>query len=238
MVRKKTSIIWKIEKEYMEKIVQSHDSLAGILRYLGLSLAGNYKTLKKKLEYDNIDYENIKLGLRINKKKKQIVKSISEYLVNGSSIRSGLLKKILLEHNMLENKCSKCGQIPEWNGESLTLQLDHINGISTDNRIENLRILCPNCHTQTPTFAGRQIKKHYNCSKCYISLSKKSEFCQNCKPKNIRKRKIQWPENNELIKLTNEFGFCAIGRKLGVSDKAIKKHIKRELAGAVEVEST
>lgn len=53
------------------------------------------------------------------------------------------------------NVC-ECGQGPEWNGKILVLQLDHINGKNDDHRIENLRILCPNCHTQTPTYAGRR----------------------------------------------------------------------------------
>ena len=52
-------------------------------------------------------------------------------------------------------KCSKCNNEGEWFGEKLVLQLDHINGISNDNRIENLRFLCPNCHTQTETYSSK-----------------------------------------------------------------------------------
>lgn len=66
------------------------------------------------------------------------------------------LKKWLLEAGLLENKCILCGQGPVWNDRPLVLQLDHINGVSNDHRIENLRILCPNCHTQTETFAGKR----------------------------------------------------------------------------------
>jgi 5-methylcytosine-specific restriction endonuclease McrA len=51
-----------------------------------------------------------------------------------------------------------CGQQPMWNGKQLVLILDHINGINNDNRLENLRLLCPNCNSQTPTFAGRNAR--------------------------------------------------------------------------------
>lgn len=67
-----------------------------------------------------------------------------------------LLKKRCLDNGWLENKCAFCGTGPVWNGKPLTLQLDHINGKNNDHRIENLRILCPNCHTQTETYAGRR----------------------------------------------------------------------------------
>ena len=54
--------------------------------------------------------------------------------------------------------CGICGLGPEWNGMVLVLQIDHINGDSTDSRLENLRFLCPNCHSQTETFAGRNCR--------------------------------------------------------------------------------
>lgn len=66
------------------------------------------------------------------------------------------LKKWLLEAGILKNECLICGLGPVWNGSPLILQLDHINGVNNDHRIENLRILCPNCHTQTETFAGKR----------------------------------------------------------------------------------
>ena len=67
-----------------------------------------------------------------------------------------LLKKRLLDAGILDNQCILCGQGPVWNGKPMVLQLDHINGKNNDHRIENLRILCPNCHSQTETYAGRK----------------------------------------------------------------------------------
>lgn len=68
--------------------------------------------------------------------------------------QSNKLKKRLIAKGILEDICSKCSLI-EWNGRPITLELDHINGDNKDNRLENLRILCPNCHSQTPTFRNK-----------------------------------------------------------------------------------
>jgi Zn finger protein HypA/HybF involved in hydrogenase expression len=225
---KRRSIIWTITKEDISKITNNHNSLADILRYFGLHAgAGNYKTLKNRLKEDSIDYSHIKLGLNSNRgRKSRKKKNVIEYLHSNSIMRSSRLKAKLLDGNVLENKCSKCGQGSIWNNEPLVLQLDHINGDSSDNRIENLRILCPNCHTQTPTFAGRRTKQHHNCLNCHKAISRGSSYCKKCTNKPPQKTKIIWPQSKELIELTKEFGFCEIGRRLGVSDNAIRKRIK------------
>jgi hypothetical protein len=77
-------------------------------------------------------------------------------LVKGTRrIRGARLTSAILCIGLYPYVCSECGQLPEWNSKPLVLQVDHINGDPTDNRPENLRFLCPNCHTQTETFAGR-----------------------------------------------------------------------------------
>jgi hypothetical protein len=70
---------------------------------------------------------------------------------------NGIVKSLILREKLIEYVC-ECGQEPEWNGKPLTLQLDHINGDYQDDRLENLRFLCPNCHTQTDTFCGAKTK--------------------------------------------------------------------------------
>ncbi len=77
--------------------------------------------------------------------------------VLGSSSRR-VVKRYLLEAGILENRCSWCG-ITEWRGRPISIQIDHVNGISDDHRLENLRMLCPNCHSQTETFAARNSRK-------------------------------------------------------------------------------
>ena len=64
------------------------------------------------------------------------------------------IKRRLLDAGILQNRCGECG-LSEWRGKALVIQIDHINGKRDDNRLENLRMLCPNCHSQTETFAAR-----------------------------------------------------------------------------------
>lgn len=82
--------------------------------------------------------------------------SLEELLVkNGPYIGSSRLKKRLLKAELLEYKCDVCGNTGEWQGKELSLQLHHINGDHNDNRLENLILLCPNCHSQTDNFTSK-----------------------------------------------------------------------------------
>lgn len=80
---------------------------------------------------------------------------LEEVLTENSPVTRRVLISYLAKYNVLDYKCAICGNIGEWNGVSLTLQIDHINGIRNDNRKENLRWLCPNCHSQTDTYCGK-----------------------------------------------------------------------------------
>ncbi len=74
----------------------------------------------------------------------------------------GQIKKRLLQDGILENVCSECGLRDYWNDKPIVMHLDHINGVNNDNRITNLRMLCPNCHSQQETYAGRNARKKGN----------------------------------------------------------------------------
>lgn len=86
-------------------------------------------------------------------------KDNSQYLCIGKKRINSTIKKILIRDSLIEYKCLECELYPVWMDQELTLELDHINGDPCDNRIENLRFLCPNCHSQTPTYTGRNSRK-------------------------------------------------------------------------------
>ena len=227
--------IWSVSLIELTDIVNKSSTLSDILKAFGLSTASaNYVALKSRLKKDNIDFSHIILGLNSNKNKsgwrKGIATPLSLVLIEDSTYSRGQLKLRLLKYGLLNNVCYECGVGQEWNGKPLSLQIDHINGIGNDNRIENLRILCPNCHTQTDNYAGKNISiKHENldtvyCIDCGKQIGNNSIRCIDCSNKN--KGKLDWSKFNNLDEMVTKYGFCGAGRILGVSDNAIRKHLK------------
>jgi Zn finger protein HypA/HybF involved in hydrogenase expression len=153
-----TRITHRYSKDNMEPIVNESKSLKEVLEKMGLKAAGgNYQVIKdyiSKYEFSIEHFETIK---EKNERTgfKTIEKTLESILVENSSYSRQPLKIRLIKEKLLEYKCVSCGNTGEWNGKPISLQLDHENGINNDNRIENLRFLCPNCHSQTPTYAGK-----------------------------------------------------------------------------------
>ncbi len=225
------SVVWRLPKEKFQKVVSSCDTLADVLRYFNLYSAGNYPTLKKRIKEENINVSHMSSGL--NSRKGKIFprerRPVEEYLVKKDEKISGpFLKKKLFDSGLLKEECSECKIGNIWNGKHISLNLDHINGDHMDNRLENLRILCPNCHSQTPTFSGKHRHPKTKCANCGIVISKHSTKCRLCSNKtNPKPTKIEWPTAEDLFKLIWEKPTTHIAKTLGVSDKAIEKHIKK-----------
>jgi len=233
----KKSSIWYLEKDHLQKITNESKSLTEILKKLEKNCnKTSFSTLKRVLLQLKINYSHIPVGINSNKNRKFLTKNISltEVLVENSSYKRGSIKKRLIEEGYFIYKCVECGLKNEWNNKKLVLQLDHINGIPNDNRIENLRFLCPNCHSQTPTFAGRASRKETfgkpshklkdkKCPNCNVLICDVAERCGNCR---IRPKKINWPPFVEIEDMLKEMPMTAVAKKLGVSDNAVKKHIR------------
>jgi len=141
-------------------LLESSSSFWDFCKKLGYTNKnGNtYSYIKRELKLRNIDTDNYRRVQRnIGRTKKKTDEQI--FSPNSSYDRKDLKKKLIKE-NLLEYKCSECS-INSWMNKPLSLQLDHINGINNDNRLFNLRFLCPNCHTQTDTW-GTKNKKTQN----------------------------------------------------------------------------
>jgi HNH endonuclease len=132
--------------------IASSISYRQVLTKLGIIPAGgNYDTLKKFINLHNINTSHFK-GQGWNKDRVEHPRvPLSDYLTNIKSITSHKLRKRLLRDGIFTHQCSSC-KLSEWLGDPIPLELDHVNGYHDDNSLSNLRLLCPNCHSKTPTF--------------------------------------------------------------------------------------
>lgn len=211
-------------KEKIEEAVKSSDSYSETLRKLGIPTQGsNSKTLKDKIQEYDIDISHF----TFEKQYKEGLCNFkyvpsSEYLGTDKIISSYKLKEKLIKEGIKENKCEICG-ITEWMGKPIVCQLHHINGDNSDNRLENLQMLCPNCHSQTENYCGNSNnKQHYYCEDCGVEITRGATYCVKCLAKHHRK--VDRPSKEELIELyKDKKSLSAIGRIFGVSDKSVSK---------------
>lgn len=147
-------------KELIEAVKLSK-SFRSVIKILGLIPAGgNYVQVQKRIKELNLDTDHF-TGMAWNKGTTYHSKtrpSLEVLLVENSMVQSFKLKKRLYENGLKLPKCELCGWAEQSIDGRIPLELDHINGVHTDNRIENLRILCPNCHSLQPTHRGRNKK--------------------------------------------------------------------------------
>lgn len=149
------SLIGKFNNDEFCDLVSNSESISEIARKLGYKSKGGgvTKLIKDRIQELNIDTTHFSRYSKGSTSTKN--RPLEEILVENSTyLNNTSLKKRLLDAKLIDYRCNICG-IYEWNNAPLSLQLDHINGNNKDNRIENLRLLCPNCHSQTDTFSGR-----------------------------------------------------------------------------------
>jgi hypothetical protein len=146
------------ETEFIEA-VRTNYSIRQVLFALNLIPAGgNYQTVHKLIKKLAIDTSHF-TGQAWNKDRKFPKKEIpiKDYLLNGKGIQSYKLKNKLIKLGLKKPICEIC-LLSSWQGKPIPIELDHINGDHLDNRFENLRIICPNCHAQTSTYRGKNKK--------------------------------------------------------------------------------
>ena len=152
---------WTVEQ--LKKATKESRSLRQILAKLGLVEAGgNYEQIKKYLKDNKIDCSHL-TGKVWNKGMRGLVRkstrSLNEILVKDKNYQSHKLRLRLFREKIKEKKCELCGWAEMSKDGRLPLELNHINGNHSDNRLENLQILCPNCHSLQPTHRGRNKKR-------------------------------------------------------------------------------
>lgn len=214
------------ERLKLESLVRDNNTYRQVMLGMGVNdSSAGYKYLKRRIVAYGIDDSHFlsrsevmkqkwNAGLVFNKQNNEDI-----FTLNSPTSRH-LVKSRLIEGNIIEYKCVFCGNIGEWRNKKIALVLDHKNGISNDNRIENLRFVCPNCNATLAT--------HCIGAKGLVAKNKKIEKRRQPRPYRPRfhKRKVERPDPETLKQLIAASSFVAVAKKFGVSDNAIRKWCK------------
>lgn len=208
---------------------------ADALRTLGMCpTGGGHAVLKKYAEQWKISTEHFDPDIGRRRAGQRRRRPIREILVEGSSYSRGSLKRRLYREGLKQRRCELCGQTEIWRGRRMSLIIDHVNGVRDDNRLENLRIICPNCAATLSTHCGRNVPRERTCRGCggtFEPAASGSHYCsmscakrgQGAGVPRPERRKVCRPPFEQLRAETEEMGFSAVGRKYGVSDNAVRK---------------
>jgi hypothetical protein len=213
-----------------------------VLRKLGLRPAGgNHRVLRRYVdEIWRIPTAHFNPArARLAKLARRRPVPLELVLVPGSNYSRAKLKQRLYDAGLKARHCEACGQGEQWRGAHMSLILDHVNGVADDNRLENLRIVCPNCAATLDTHCGRKNRMSArDCERCGASFSPrtaKQRYCsQYCGMRHSNRRraprpadrKVERPSYAQLMADVESMSFLAVGRKYGVSDNAVRKWIR------------
>lgn len=217
-------------------------SFSEMLILLGLArVSSNYEAIRKRAESDGIVL-SFPSGLTARKGRRfpgQRRIPSDELFRRGTRHSGRTLKDRLLADGIVEDRCSVCGLEPVWMESPLVLRLDHIDGDTSNNERGNLRLICPNCDSQTPTFAGRNkwrldyealaVRLGRQCQCGGIIRSKTASSCTSCsaKMRGMDSRVVpERPSAEVLLASVLSRGYSATGRTYGVSDNAIRKWLR------------
>ncbi|CAL9485550.1 hypothetical protein SUDANB51_03104 [Streptomyces sp. enrichment culture] len=148
----------KWTKDVLERAVAASTNMCEVLRHLGLEVVGGHHThISRRIKAYGIDTSHFRVPTRRGKPWRP--RTPEAFLVEQPADRARRIPSDRLKWAMtasgVAERCALCGTEAVWRGRPLPLEVDHINGRWRDNRIENLRFLCPNCHATTDRYRGR-----------------------------------------------------------------------------------
>lgn len=232
------------EQQLREAIAQSRSWAQTLRRLQYRSAGGNWRTLKKYTRLWGISTAHFDPDAvrREALREANIPRPLEEILVQDSTYSRHHLKLRLFAERVKQRRCELCGQDEWWRGRRMALILDHINGIPNDNRLENLRIVCPNCAATFDTHCARKNRQPLRpraCRRCgveFLPRDRRQRYCsRRCGSRYVRTRlrgipkpharKVERPPYDQLLREIEETSYVAVGRKYGVSDNAIRKWV-------------
>jgi hypothetical protein len=219
----------------LREAVAEATSYADALRRIGLRPAGgNHATIKKYVDRWGISTAHF--GPRGPYPRGGVVaKPLEEVLVTGSHYHRAALKRRLYDAGLKAPICELCSQDELWNGRRMTLILDHINGDATDHRLDNLRIVCPNCNATLDTHCGRNKPRGRpprvcdECGESFRAQHADQRFCSracSAAHNGPLSRRVERPPVQSVLGMVAQEGYEAVGRRFGVSGNAIRKWIR------------
>ena len=230
---KRSSIVWTTPKEEFAKIVRESSSIADILRSLGYDKHLNsalYRPVKQRIRENSLDVSHIQLGYNNNRGRSFTKHTKESYLEKMESETFDKVNRDIIRRLDIipSENCSICSLGRTWNNLPLVLQLDHIDGNPKNNKPNNLRFVCPNCHTQTDNFCigNRKILDAKKCEDCQNEITRCSTKCKKCASKeNGEKSKKFNISKEELFDLVcvQKISFPQIGKQYSVEGNTIRK---------------
>jgi hypothetical protein len=237
----------RFTEEQARAAIAESKSWTEALRRLGYCPSGgNPVTLKKYVAAWGISVDHFDPYRGVMERLRKPKLSLEEILVEHSTYSRSNLKQRLLEAGLKQPRCEMCGQGETWRGRHMSMILDHINGVRNDNRLENLRMVCPNCAATLDTHCGRATESPpplRNCARCgemFRAKHRKQRFCSRyCGIRRERgparsdrgvpcpgMRKVERPPYEKLLKEIEKTSYAVVGRKYGVSDNAVRKWVR------------
>lgn len=232
------------ESEARKAIAASHSWTESLRRLDYCPTGGNPATLKKYAALWGISTDHFDPYAGVMEKIRKPKRPLEKILVENSTYSRSNLKMRLYEEGLKEPRCELCGQAEIWRGKHMGMILDHMNGVRDDNRLENLQIVCPNCAATLDTHCGRAkttpppLRNCRRCGEMFRAKHRTQRYCsRHCgmrrEPGSRRRgipnrqiRKAERPPYEKLLAEIEATSYCAVGRRYGVSDNAVRKWVR------------